>query len=81
MSPNVIQFPRRRIPQGEDDYRQRMRANLAAVAFLTIFLLGACWVFDTLLSIPARVDCNFSVRRPCNVNFNASSASLAGDAF
>jgi hypothetical protein len=38
-------------------------------------------VIDTLLSISARVDFNFSVRRPCNVNFNASSASLAGDAF
>ena len=76
MSNNVIIFPKKKIPQGEDDYRERMRTNLAAIAFITMFLLGSCWVIDTLLSIPARTDCNFSVRRPCHVNFGASSASL-----
>ena len=76
MANNVIEFPRKRIPQGEDDYRERMKANLAAIAFLSIFLLATCWVTDVLLSIPTRPDCNFSVRRPCNVNFSAASASL-----
>lgn len=76
MSNNVIIFPRKKVLQGEDDYRERMRANLAAIAFITIFLLVSCWIIDTLLSIPARTDCNFSVRRPCHVNFGASSASL-----
>jgi hypothetical protein len=33
-------------------------------------------VIDGLLSIPTRTDCNFSVRRPCNVNFSIDSASL-----
>jgi hypothetical protein len=81
MANNVIEFPRKRIPQGEDDYRERMRANLAAIAFLSIFLLASCLVIDVLLSIPARTDCNFSVRRPCNVNFSADSASLGQGAF
>jgi hypothetical protein len=54
MANNVIKFPRKRILHGEDDYRERMRANLAAVAFIAIFLLGSCWAIDTLLSIPSR---------------------------
>ena len=79
MANNVIEFPRKRIPQGEDDYRERMRANLAAIAFLSIFLLASCWVIDVLLSIPARTDCNFSVRRPCNVT-SAQTAHRLGKA-
>ena len=81
MTTNVIKFPRKRLPGAEDDYRERMRANLAAVAFISILILGSCWVIDTLLSIPARPDCNFSVRRPCHVNFSPSSASLGRGAF
>jgi hypothetical protein len=80
MANNVIKFPRRR-EVGEDDYRERMRANLAAIAFLSVFLLASCWVIDVLLSIPTRPDCNFSVRRPCNVNFSASSAALGRAGF
>jgi hypothetical protein len=60
MSDNVVQFPRKTIPRCEDDYHQRMRANLAALAFIAILLLGSCLVIDTLISI--RADCNFSVR-------------------
>ena len=48
-----------------------MRANVAAFVFVALFLTGACWTIDVLLSIPNRLDCNFSVRRPCNVNVNA----------
>ena len=81
MANNIVKFPRKRIPLGEDDYRERMRANWAAIAFLSIFLLASCWVIDVLLSIPTRTDCNFSVRRPCHVNFSASSASLGRGAF
>jgi hypothetical protein len=81
MANNVIQFPRKNISRGEENYHERMRINLAAVAFIAIFLLGSCWVIDTLLSIPNRTDCNFSVRRPCHVNFSGSSASLGARAF
>jgi hypothetical protein len=81
MQSNVINFPRKKLPSAEDDYRHRMRSNLAAVAFIAIFLLGSCWVIDTLLSVPTRSDCNFSARRPCHVNFSASSASLGRGAF
>jgi hypothetical protein len=76
MSNNIIPFPRKNDLQGDDDYRGRMRANLAAIAFIAIFLMGSCWVIDKLLSIPTRTDCNFSVRRPCRVNLGANSASL-----
>ena len=76
MSNNVVYFPRKKISQSGDDYRERMRANFAAIAFITIFLFGSCWVIDTLLSNAARTDCNFSVRRPCHMTFDANSASL-----
>jgi hypothetical protein len=76
MANNVIKFPRKRRPGAEDNYRERMRVNLAALAFIATFTLGSCWVIDTLISIPTKPDCNFSFRRPCQVNFSASSASL-----
>ncbi len=80
---NVVYFPKKRkAPPAEDDYRYRMRCNLAALAFISILLLSSCWVIDTLLSIPSRVDCNFSVRRPCHVNYSrAMNASLGDGAF
>ena len=59
MANNVIKFPKRRSPLGKDDYRERMRANLAAVAFLSIFLLASFWVIHVLLSIPSRPGLQF----------------------
>jgi len=77
-SSNVLHFPRRHAPI-EDDYRERMRGNLIALAFTSTLFLASCWVIDTLVSIPSR-DCNFSVRRPCSVNLSADSAAFEGGA-
>ena len=76
MSDNVIQFPRRGGLHRADEYRARMRENLAAFVFIVLFLTGACWTIDVLLSIPSRPDCNFSVRRPCYVNLSPSIDTL-----
>ena len=81
MQNNVVNFPGKKLPSAEDDYRHRMRSNLAALAFISLLLLLSCWVIDALLSIPSRTDCNFSVRRPCHVNFSASNASLGRGGF
>jgi hypothetical protein len=83
MQNNVVNFPGKKLPSVEDDYRHRMRSNLAALAFISLLLLLSCWVIDALLSIPSRIDCNFSVRRPCHVNFSTStprSAAVSSDA-
>jgi|KBSMisStaDraftv2_1062788.scaffolds.fasta_scaffold562451_1 hypothetical protein len=70
---NVVKFPRKRIVR-EDDYRERMRVNLAALAFIAVFLLVSCWIIDGLLSMPRR-DCD-SALRSCNVTSGPFSASL-----
>lgn len=71
---NIIRFPPKRSVRHQDDHRERMRVNLAAAAFISLFLLVSCWIIDGLLSIPDR-DCN-SVRRPCNVPSGPFSAGL-----
>jgi hypothetical protein len=79
-SSNVIPFRRKADDAKVGEYRQRMRSNAAAVAFVLILLVASYWIIDTLLSIPRRPDCNFSVRRPCHVNVSPKNTSLT-DAF
>lgn len=79
-SNNVIPFRRKADDANIDEYRQRMRSNAVAAAFVLILLMASHWIIDTLLSIPQRPDCNFSVRRPCHVNVSPKNAALT-DAF
>jgi hypothetical protein len=79
-SSNVIPFRRKADDAKVGEYRQRMRSNAAAAAFVLILLVASYWIIDTLLSIPRRPDCNFSIRRPCHVNVSPKNASLT-DAF
>lgn len=76
MPAQIIRFPKKN-KQIEDEYRVRMRVNLAALAFISFFLLASCWIIDVLISIPERPDCNFSVRRPCRVNFDSRNEAPA----
>jgi hypothetical protein len=75
---NIVKFPQQRIVR-EDDYRVRMRVNLAALAFMAVFVLVSCWILDGLLAVPRR-DCQ-SALRPCNVTSGPFSASLAAREF
>lgn len=70
---NIVKFPRKRIVR-EDDHGERMRVNLAALAFIAVYLLASCWIVDGLLTVPRR-DCE-SALRPCNVTSGPFSASL-----
>jgi hypothetical protein len=79
-SSNVIPFRRKADNAKVGEYRLRMRSNAAAAAFVLILLMASYWIIDTLLSIPRRPDCNFSIHRPCHVNVSPKNASL-NDAF
>lgn len=60
---NVIPFPRKPAPPGEDDYARRILLNI--LAFVWIVVVGsAAWTFEVIATVPKR-DCNFSARRPC----------------
>lgn len=76
MTNNVIKFPQKKFYRDGDDYYERVRVNLATLAFMTVFVSGLFWTISTLLSIPTRPDCNFSNRRPCTVNVKAINASF-----
>lgn len=51
MPNNVVYLSKGRRHPTDDDYGARMRQNLAAVAFISIFLFASCWIIDTLMSV------------------------------
>jgi len=52
-------------PPGDDDYRHRMRVNLAALAILALLIGGGIWIADVMAQIRKNQDCVMAGRRNC----------------
>lgn len=48
-----------------DDYRHRMTMNAAGLAVVTLLILAAIWIADSLATMRKNQDCVLSGRRGC----------------
>ncbi len=54
-----------REPGERDDYRHRMRANLAAAVLVGVLIWCGYWLFDTLAEMRRNQDCVLTGRTNC----------------
>jgi hypothetical protein len=52
-------------PDEGDDYRHRMRANVAAIAVVGLLIWCGYWLFDTIAEMRKSQDCVLSGRTNC----------------
>jgi hypothetical protein len=54
-----------RVPEEGDDYRHRMRANVAAIVVVALLIWSGYWLFDTIAEMRKNQDCVLSGRTNC----------------
>jgi len=60
---DVVRFTRD--PEEREDYRHRMRTNLAAILVVGLLIWCGYWLFDTLAEMRKLQDCALSGRTNC----------------
>jgi hypothetical protein len=63
--PPVADLARFEAVEEADDYRHRMKVNVAAFLFLTALVGGGIWLVDTMAQMRKDQDCVLSDRRGC----------------